>query len=1111
MKKISASVIFVFLFSASYICWGQINTASLTGLVTDSSGAVMPEATVTLTNTATNVSQSTTTSNVGYYIFPVVQVGNYSLKVQKSGFQTATSDLILDVGQRGRLDVPLKPGGGTETVTVQGDQVLLQTQEAAPGSVIENAIIRDVPLSARNWDDLLVQVAGVQADRYTEQGGGTASRRTGGMNVHGVRSLANNFVLDGVDDNSISENVQELTTQSVRPSVDAIQEFRVSTDPYNAENGRAGGALVSVTTKSGTNGFHGVAYEFLRNKIFDANDFFLNRAGKPRPAHVQNQFGANLGGPVLKNKMFFFFNYEGSRNRLGTTRLTNVPTANERIGDFSSAAAMANGIKGGAYSPLVDNVGNCMGKGVAFPNNQIPTRCLDPVALKILNLVPGPNTVPASGALDISNFIRVPKIQDDGNSYVGRVDYNLNSANNVFVRYTLNHRFRYVPGAFGGIVDGTGTSAFGRLTMNSQGSAIGWTSVISPTLVNDVHIGWNRNYSVATQDPFELNKASDFVPGTPTGALFDGGLPGIVIQGRGGTPVIADGSGLGRLGSPDFLPKSQITNQFEWADSATLSHGTHEFKVGIDAHLPMRNIFIDVPSLRGTITFDGQRSGIGLADFLLGYPSAVALSNPNRVDQRIWMLSEFAQDSWKMDPKLTLTLGLRYDYATWPHDGANRMTNLDPTTGQTFTTANSPYGNGLISPDRNNFAPRVGAIYQLTPNTVIRSGYGRFYQLFDRNGSEDQLSENLPWLVNNNVSATDKTTTANGMILANGFNLSLDPNSVDRTKVRVRAIDVHAQMPQVDQWNLGIQHMLPGNVVLTTDYVGTKGTYLAALLNLNQQFFTAQGAPTGVIPFPALGPVEFRSNVANSSYNGLEMTAEKRYGNGMSLHAAYTYSHSIDNAAEQLFSGGSNSFMQNSRDFTQQRGSSDFDVRHRLVFSYVFESPFGPGRKMLQSGIVSQVLRGWRLSGLTALHSGRPFTMFDAANNSAVSNRGGLGNAVADCNGGNGSLPRDQQSVTRFFDTTQFAAPPAPRVLGNCRRNSLEGPNYSDVDFALARSFNYFGNEQRSLEFRWEVFNALNTPQFGLPVHDVSNSSNGQITSLAGDPRVMQFALKFYF
>jgi len=1096
----------------SFSCLGlaQVNTASLTGLVTDSSGAVVPDAAVTLTNTDTNISQTVNTSNVGYYVFPVLPVGNYSLKIQKTGFQTGASDIRLDVGQRGRLDVQLKPGGATETVNVEASQVLLQTQEAAPGTVIENAIIRDVPLSARNWDDLLVQVAGVQADRYTEQGGGTASGRTGGMNVHGVRSLANNFVLDGVDDNSISENVQELTTQSVRPSVDAIQEFRVSTDPYNAENGRAGGAMVSVTTKSGSNQFHGVAYEFLRNKVFDANDFFLNRAGKARPAHVQNQFGGAAGGPVIKNKLFFFFNYEGGRNRLGTTRLTNVPTASERIGDFSNAAAVANGIKGGAYSKLVDNVGNCMGKGVAFPNNQIPSRCLDPVAVKILGLVPLPNTVPTSGALDISNFIRVPKIQDDANSYIGRADYNLSSTNNIFVRYTSTRRFRYVPGAFGGIVDGTGTSAFGRLTMNADSAAIGWTSVISSTLVNDMHIGWNRNYSVGSQDPFGLNKASDYVPGAPAGALFDGGLPGIVIQGRGGTPVIADGSGLGRLGSPDFLPKSQITNQFEWIDSSTLSRGKHEFKLGVDAHVPMRNIFLDVPSLRGTITFDGQRSGIGLADFLLGYPSAVALSNPERVDQRIWMLSEFGQDSWKIFPRLTLNLGLRYDYATWPHDAANRMSNLDTATGQTFTSANSPVGGALIEPDKNNFAPRLGLVFQAAPNTVIRTGYGRFYQLFDRNGSEDQLALNLPFLVNNNVSATSTSTTANNMILANGFNLSLDPNLVDRTKVRVRAIDDHAQMPQLDQWNVGLQHMLPHDLVVTADYVGTKGTYLAALLNLNQQFFTAGGVPTGIIPYPALGPIEFRANVANSSYHGLEISAEKRYAHGMSFHAAYTYSHSIDNAAEQLFSGGSNSFMQNARDFTQQRGSSDFDVRHRLVFSYVFESPFGPGHAMLTSGPLSQVLRGWRLSGLTSLHTGRPFTMFNAANNSVVSNRGGLGNAVADCNG-DGALPRDQQSVTRFFDTSLFSAPPAPRVLGNCRRNSVVGPNYSDVDFALARTFHYLGGEQHSFEFRWEVFNALNTPQFGLPVHDVSNSSVGQITSLAGDPRVMQFALKIYF
>src|SRR6266498_408181 len=316
----------------------QVNNASLTGLVTDSAGAVVPNASVKVKNKATDVESVATTDSSGYYTFASLPVGAYTVIVELTGFKKAVHENInLEVGQKARIDTSLEIGAATETVTVATSPPTLSTQEASPGGVLENRMIADLPLSSRNWDDLLGGGPGVQADRYTEQGGGTANGRTGGANVHGVRSLQNNFVLDGVDNNSISENVQELTTQVARPSVDSIQEFRVSTNPYSAENGRSPGALISVTTKGGGNNFHGVAYDFLRNRVFDANDFFTNRAGRPKPAYVQNQFGGNISGPVIKNQLFFFFNYEGTRIRRGVLRLGQVPMPNERIGDFSAA------------------------------------------------------------------------------------------------------------------------------------------------------------------------------------------------------------------------------------------------------------------------------------------------------------------------------------------------------------------------------------------------------------------------------------------------------------------------------------------------------------------------------------------------------------------------------------------------------------------------------------------------------------------------------------------------------------------------------------------------------------------------------------------------------
>src|SRR5882724_4851570 len=339
--------------------FAQVNTASLTGLVADPNGAAISNASVRAKNNSTNVEHTVTTDSSGYYTFASLPVGTYTVTAESQGFKKALRENVaLEVGQKARLDYTLEVGAMSEAVMVTANAPILTTQEATTGGVIENKLVTDLPLSARNWDDLIALVPGVQADRYTEEGGGTANGRTGGANVHGIRSLQNNFVLDGVDNNSISENVQELTTQIVRPSVDSIQEFKVSTNPYSAENGRSPGSLISVTTKSGGNSIHGTAYEFLRNRIFDANNFFNNRAGVKKPQNIQNQFGGNFGGPVIlprfgeggpstwsgKNSLFFFFNYEGTRVRKGVTRLGNVPLPNERIGDFSAAAGTANRI-----------------------------------------------------------------------------------------------------------------------------------------------------------------------------------------------------------------------------------------------------------------------------------------------------------------------------------------------------------------------------------------------------------------------------------------------------------------------------------------------------------------------------------------------------------------------------------------------------------------------------------------------------------------------------------------------------------------------------------------------------------------------------------------------
>ncbi|HYT76566.1 MAG TPA: TonB-dependent receptor, partial [Vicinamibacterales bacterium] len=407
----------------------QVDRATLSGTVKDSGGAVLPGATVSIKNLATNVASQQPTTETGSYLFVNLIPGKYQIDVELSGFKKSSQVVTLDVGARARVDASLEIGSFSETVKVTETAQLLNSNDATLGGVVSQAQISNLPLAIRNWDDLLALVPGVEQDRYTEQGGGTSFGRTGGVNVHGARALQNNFLLDGVDNNSISENVQELTSQVSRPSVDSIQEFKVVTSPYSAEYGRSPGGAVSVSTKSGTNAFHGTGYEYFRNQSMDSIDYFSKKAGATKPDNRQNQPGGNLGGPIVRNKAFFFADYEGTRITRGVTRLTSVPTADQRAGIFTSAVK----------DPTT---------GLPFANNTIPSNMIDPFASAILALVPLPNQAGAN------NFFRTANLLDNSDRLLTRVDWRPGSSDTIFARYIYSHRKRDIPGAFGGVLDG---------------------------------------------------------------------------------------------------------------------------------------------------------------------------------------------------------------------------------------------------------------------------------------------------------------------------------------------------------------------------------------------------------------------------------------------------------------------------------------------------------------------------------------------------------------------------------------------------------------------------------------------------------------------------------
>jgi hypothetical protein len=1066
MKRVLSALVLVAC--AGALAHAQVDRATLTGEVKDSSGAALAGAAVAVTNTATNVATRVRTTGDGNYLAPNLAPGQYLVEAEATGFQKFAQAVILEVGQRARLDITLGVGGLAETVDVEAPIRLLNTEQAAVGTVIDQNAVANLPLAIRNWDDMLALVAGVQGDRYSEEGGATALGRTGGVNVHGNRSLQNNFLLDGVDNNSISTNVQELSAQVSRPSIDAIEEFKVVTSPYSAEYGRSPGAAISVTTKSGTNAFHGAVYDYYRDERFDSNSYFnedfrteRGLAALPKFANDQNQFGANLGGPIVKDKAFFFADYERTRITRGVTRITNIPTLQNRQGIFTSTIR----------DPL---------SGQPFPGNVIPASRIDPVARAIFDLLPEPNTPGAN------NYTRPDAvITDDADRLLGRVDVRLTDSDNLFARYIYTTRDRVLPGWFGGIIDGTSSSALADQGMKSHGLVAGWTRILSPSMVNEFRFSFIKADSDLVQLPFGQDPpAAAKVPGVPEDPLFSGGVTGMTILGFFG--------GGARIGSPDFSPKFQHTRQYEFLNTLSWLKGDHQFKFGFNVLAPMKNQYMDVPGMRGNLGFRATFTGNAVADFLLGYVSDSLLTTPYVVDQRHWATSFFVQDDWKISPKVSLNLGLRYDFITPALEANNRQANFDPATGRLVNaTDGSLEDRGLVKPDRNNFAPRLGLVFQAMESLVVRGGYGIFYNLFDRIGSEDQIALNPG---NGLVSLQPPTATlASGplFLLRNGFPSGyLDPNRIDISRAVLRGADRNSPKALVHQFSVGAQKVFARVWVLSLDLVGTEGRNLANLINLNQPL-----GGSGPRPFPTVGPqIQWREAKGSSHYKGMDLSFEKRFSSGYSFGLAYTLSECRDDSAEHLTTGGSPSRSQDARDLEAWEGPCGYDNRHRFSGNFVLELPFAKG----SAGATRALFGDWLVSGIFAARSGRPFTVVQGNNNVGPYHTG-LPNRIGDGEG--------EETVTRWFDPTAFQAVPSG-TFGNAGRNILRGPGWKALDLSLQKRINA---GPANLVLRWDVFNVFNNVNFGLPNSDIASSAVATITTLSGDPRLMQFSARVIF
>jgi len=1073
----------------------QVVSGSIVGTVTDQTGAVVPNAKIALTNTGTGFERAAVTNTSGEYVADNLPTGSYTVTVEATGFQKLVrTGVQLPYGETVTADLQLKVGDVRETVQVHASAPLLQAQTGTVSYSVTNRQVQQLPLNGRVFTSLLLQSPGVHAGSSSNTGTGVyAALGSVNYSVNGSSAQNNSYLLDGLFNRGLW-----LNTLVMNPVLDSIQEMNVLTSNFDAEYGASAGAVTIVETKSGTNQYHGDVFEYLQNTSLNANNFFNNLQGLPRPAFHYNQFGGTFGGPIRKNKTFFFGDYQGTREAEPSTVTSTIPTLAQRTmietGDFS-------GLGSTIYNPY--SVTN--GLRDPFAGNIIPSGMLDPAAVKLMTLLPTPtnsgktNNFTFNGA-DVQNI----------NQYDVRVDQNLGTGDRIFAKYSFIRSVESKPGPlpapanpsipvgpYIGIIGDSGYTA----PMQNQSATIDYVKMISPTTVNDLQVGVLRWTLGITPTDTPFNSAA---------AL---GIPGINISDKsGGLPAFVV-SGFQTIGDSNTFPEDSYTTTYQYDDNLTMVRGSHTLKVG---GLYLRNQFNGYSAfpIRGTYNFNGQftrqvgtsGSATALADYALGVPDAVSRAYLfGTFGMRFWQLGGYAQDSWRVNNRLTVKYGVRYDVFSPPYDVHNHWSNLNLQTGTLEVAGVNGAGRRLVNFDTNNLAPRFGLAYSLTSDrkTVLRAGFGESYVIPGQGGG--QLYKNLPFFTNQAIS-TDQNgvpplTIMDGLpaptIIPTNDTAALSTGSPN-------AWDPNLKATKVMQMSVGIQRQLASNLMLSTSYVRTRTLGLLANLNINQSFPGA-GAQGPRRPYYTINPnltnVTVRGNSGDASYNALQVQLQKRFSQGLSFNVSYTWSQYLSDAGNA--NGGGNFPPQNARCISCMWGPTP-DARDQvLVFNHTYELPFGTGRKYSNHGIAGAVLGNWDLDGIWTFMSGNHIS---PTLSSSVSNSAGGGaqrpNRVCDGNLSSGSRDR-----THFFDTACFVAP-AQYTFGNSGSGILVGPGTFNVDMGIHRIFPI--GERFRLVYRAEMFNAFNHVNFGDPNATIGTANAG-IISGAASARVIQMALKLSF
>ena len=1040
-----ASLISILLAAASL--YAQSTRGSIGGQVTDATKTAVSGAAVALVDQETNQKRTAITGPQGDFLVTLLDPGTYRLEVDAPGYRPHVQDLVLDLNQEIRVEVPLLPGKTTEQVTVTAKRSLLRPDSSTVGGVIDNRQVQGLPLDGRDFFELSLLLPGVVP---AAEGSAASVRGSFAININGAREDSNGFLLDGVYNGD-----PKLNGTAVSPPVDAVREFEVLSSTYDASFGRDGGGQVSVVLRSGGNQFHGTAYEFFRNAIFDARNYFAP-SDASAPQDQRNQFGGTVGGPVVKNRTFFFADYQGTRDSTGITQVTNVPTLAERTGDFSQSSRI----------PIDPTT------GAPFPNLKIPSYYLNPAGLAIAALYPAPNrNVPNQ------NYVSSPagRVRDD--QFDLRLDHSLAPSSQLTFRYSFgdNSLFEPFTGPSFPLVPGYGDNVPSR----AQNAMLAETHVFTPALLNEIRAGFDRvSLGVFQQDIGHDVNGQVGLPQISTNPR-DFGLTSISV------------TGFSPLGDESNNPQHGVTNVYQLTDNLTWVHGRHLAKFGADFRVLQQNAYRDVES-RGFIDFLGLFTGNALEELLLGLAtdSGVAtLNNPEHL--RTYSYNFFANDTWRLRPNLTLILGVRYEYNSPGVDAQNHANLYDQATQTLVPVGTGGMPRGGYLPDRNNFAPRLGLAWTPagSPRTVVRAGYGIYYDQSSLAPGEGLYFS--PPYFNFNVYYPLGPTAP--LLLSNPF-----PNNFPLpTPSSALAFQRDLRTPYVQQWNFNIERSLGGSRMLEIGYVGSKGTGLIGARDINQPPPTP--AQTYQRPVAAFADIDLMESNRNSIYHSLQARFEQRLNFGLSLLASYTFAKSIDNGSSFFSSAGDPNFPQDSYNLRAERGLSNFDVRHRFVASYAYDLPFGKA---------SRWLKGWQTFGILQFQTGQPFTVsllpdFDNSNTGIDS----LGFGANDRPNVVGSPRLSNPTANEWFNTSAFAIPPYG-TFGNSGRNTVEGPGMATVDLSLVK--NTAIRERATVQFRVEAFNVLNRTNFGLPDNFIGSPTFGQILS-AGNPRRLQLGLKLLF